>query len=792
VKRCLDPALERELEPVVFGCRPGANHTIFHNAALHIGQEFVARFDLKNFFPSIRVDAIVPALLSVRSPIVTQTAIRKTADGENNVLRTKRPWTHDVAVLVARLATRRGRLPQGAPTSPAIANLVFRKYDRRIIEGLGSDFVYSRYVDDLAVSLSSAGARRLGIKSAPQMRSYVETRLTAALDGSGFALNQRKTRVTVLEQGHRITGIRVTENAVELTRSAKRDLRSLVYNLRKLGFLRMACNRVGGEIAARTCYREDRVSHFRESRRLSTERLAVLMLKKCSPDIHVEVRSPAPYPLRRRGVHDLESCEGPRAWKIIERVLTHLWTGKLSTQDEEGHLSILEHDGSVVCRIRSDSRLDFFQLSKREAIACVELWHELRGRVASLTVKDTNRCFDPIRQWRSELAIAIDQIEIRALHPSGPMPEPPTVPIGSVPLTPEDDILDLSRRAYENIGRFHDYIPRPDPDVPAFIHNGAVDFHQVVSDRDGLKTWVSTVRRLCIDSLSRFPASLPSGDIFKLLQVLDDRFSRRRGYRYKIEEEFLNAVVRRKDVGSLSNNDECRKIQAELLRRLQRCFETSLEDRATQGRSQWTRSLHDNLLRLSLESQLEDASRTFHELHVRCAWPDNSAIVFYAEAARLLANMLPDLQRCIAESSTSSEVWRELFSFGKQICDVTTELLECPAGQTLQDVRNRFNKCLGPESDAVFRMLYRLRNRAAHPLRPEGDSDWRAIQHDAARRIGIRLQRGNRPVQEGGLFGPEHLQLTSLEGNELKVQYLQDACKGLRRFGSQALPSDDA
>ena len=139
LKNCLDPALENELEPFVFGCRPGANYTVFHNAAQHIGQRFVARFDLKDFFPSIGIDDIVPALLSIRSPVLTRSTMSERPDGQTDIKRTHHPWTHDVAVPVARLATRRGRLPQGAPTSPAVANLVFRKYDREIVDTLGAE-----------------------------------------------------------------------------------------------------------------------------------------------------------------------------------------------------------------------------------------------------------------------------------------------------------------------------------------------------------------------------------------------------------------------------------------------------------------------------------------------------------------------------------------------------------------------------------------------------------------------------------------------------------------------------
>ena len=108
----------------------------------------------------------------------------------------------------------------------------------------------------------------LGLRTRSQMRSHVEAKLMAALERSPFSLNHRKTRVTVLEQeppelgeghrssaqGHCITGIRVTRSAVDLTRSSKREIRSLAYNLKRLGFVQLACKRVGGEVAVRTRY----------------------------------------------------------------------------------------------------------------------------------------------------------------------------------------------------------------------------------------------------------------------------------------------------------------------------------------------------------------------------------------------------------------------------------------------------------------------------------------------------------------------------------------------------------
>ena len=303
------------------------------------------------------------------------------------------------------------------------------------------------------------------------MRSHVEAKLAAALKRQPFfaqsekdsrnsprtspaciwARSPRYRRRPPHYRGPRDPGRRGVDSFAQVG-----EIRSLVYNLKKLGFLQLACNRFGGKIAVRTRYRTDRNSHFREGRRLSTERLAVLMLKKYAPDIRVEVRSPA---LQR------PAAVGSRTWNYAKdaghgtsfsAVLSYLWMGRLSAQDEEGHLAILERDGSVVCRIRSESRLDFFRLSRREAISCVELWHELRGCVAGLTIEDTNRCFDPIRESRSRLA-CVERIEIRAVHPSSPRPLPLIIAKDeeSLPLTPEDDVLALSCRVYRKIDGFH-------------------------------------------------------------------------------------------------------------------------------------------------------------------------------------------------------------------------------------------------------------------------------------------------------------------------------------------------
>lgn len=125
---CLNHAL-RELPSCVNGCRRRHSDDpcfgIFRNAAAHLGQQYVAHFDIANFFPSISVEDIIPALLSLHSPMLAARSDSNKPEGEALY------WRHDAAVFVARLTTHRGRLPQGAPTSPAIANLTFRAVEDR-------------------------------------------------------------------------------------------------------------------------------------------------------------------------------------------------------------------------------------------------------------------------------------------------------------------------------------------------------------------------------------------------------------------------------------------------------------------------------------------------------------------------------------------------------------------------------------------------------------------------------------------------------------------------------------
>ena len=169
------------------GFRPG--RSVRTNAEPHCGRAVVLKFDLCDFFPGVgagRVRAIfdrlgyppevaraLTGLCTTRTPAdVWDQRPHPAADGSDHPT-----WQ--------RLNAR--HLPQGAPTSPALANLAAYRLDVRLTklaEALGA--TYTRYADDL--TLSGGPELRTG---AARLRRLV----TTVAAGEGWVLNVRKSRV---------------------------------------------------------------------------------------------------------------------------------------------------------------------------------------------------------------------------------------------------------------------------------------------------------------------------------------------------------------------------------------------------------------------------------------------------------------------------------------------------------------------------------------------------------------------------------------------------------------------
>jgi retron-type reverse transcriptase len=155
----------------------------------HVNQSVVLRMDLQNFFPSFRAARIQGLFRTLGYP----DTVAELLAGICTNLVPRGVWskppldTDPRAWAEGQVLYARPHLPQGAPTSPALANLCAYRMDCRLA-GLANSVgsVYTRYADDLAFSGNEEFDRRV---------DRFATHVAAILIEEGFVVQFRKTRV---------------------------------------------------------------------------------------------------------------------------------------------------------------------------------------------------------------------------------------------------------------------------------------------------------------------------------------------------------------------------------------------------------------------------------------------------------------------------------------------------------------------------------------------------------------------------------------------------------------------
>ncbi|WP_328805981.1 reverse transcriptase family protein [Paraburkholderia solitsugae] len=169
----------------VHGFRRGRNTVTF--AAPHAGKAVVIRFDLTDFFASVHAGRVYSLIRALGYPLGVARALTALCANRVPSAGLLAPDVRDRIDWQERQRYRNRHLPQGAPTSPALANLCAFRLDLRLAglaRSLGA--TYTRYADDLAFSGGDDLAR---------MAERLELRVAAIAIEEGFAVNLRKTRV---------------------------------------------------------------------------------------------------------------------------------------------------------------------------------------------------------------------------------------------------------------------------------------------------------------------------------------------------------------------------------------------------------------------------------------------------------------------------------------------------------------------------------------------------------------------------------------------------------------------
>jgi RNA-directed DNA polymerase len=204
-------------------------HSIVTNARPHVGQEMVIKLDFRDFFASTSAARVARYFRRIG-------------------------WDAEAAALLTRLCTHEGSLPQGAPTSPRLSNLVNVGLDARLdrlarLYGMA----YSRYADDVTFSGPALmPAPRTNPKTAepdeetPGRVNDVIYRAEAIVREDGYTLHTSK-KFLVARRHHRqvVTGL-VVNQKVQLPRRTRRRLRAARHRLAATGKATLTAQQLAG------------------------------------------------------------------------------------------------------------------------------------------------------------------------------------------------------------------------------------------------------------------------------------------------------------------------------------------------------------------------------------------------------------------------------------------------------------------------------------------------------------------------------------------------------------------
>lgn len=201
--------LARFLEPIPMGKHVGAyvpGRSCRDTAKQHVNKGIIISLDLKDFFPSVKRSMIRRVLHAIG-------------------------YNHEVSSLLAQLMCFKNFVPQGAPTSGFIANLVAdRRFDRQILHALKNrdqKWVYTRYSDDIDISHPT--------KQSMEVVTEIVNEVASIIRAAGFRLNTDKTKLEPKHWRQRVLGMVVNEK-VNIPRAEYMRIRSLVHNCFVHGF----------------------------------------------------------------------------------------------------------------------------------------------------------------------------------------------------------------------------------------------------------------------------------------------------------------------------------------------------------------------------------------------------------------------------------------------------------------------------------------------------------------------------------------------------------------------------
>ncbi len=187
--------------------------SILTNSLHHQSKRYVFNVDLKNFFETVTFGRVRRLLMT--KPI---------------------GLPKPIATVVAHICCYNGRLPQGAPTSPILTNMICKRMDRELQQlAETQNCYYTRYADDITFSFSHNISRiNGGILYYEDGKIHAGPRLKTIVGSSGFSLNENKTRLQSFRQRQVVTGL-VVNKQTNIKREYLKQTMAMLYAWKKHG-----------------------------------------------------------------------------------------------------------------------------------------------------------------------------------------------------------------------------------------------------------------------------------------------------------------------------------------------------------------------------------------------------------------------------------------------------------------------------------------------------------------------------------------------------------------------------
>lgn len=182
--------------------------SIVTNAKLHVNKQWVLNFDLKDYFNQFNQGKII------------------------GFFRSFYKFNNEVIGTLVAICCYKNTLPQGAPTSPILTNILTYNFDKQMnLICKKSKYIYTRYVDDITISTDKHKFQKNFVYYDEDSNIQIGTSINKILEATNFEINSTKTHLRINYQNQTVTGITVNEKP-NVSRNYIKKIRAILHNLK--------------------------------------------------------------------------------------------------------------------------------------------------------------------------------------------------------------------------------------------------------------------------------------------------------------------------------------------------------------------------------------------------------------------------------------------------------------------------------------------------------------------------------------------------------------------------------